>query len=71
MKCIFRNRLTTEAHKDAFDRILQMASRTLFDIDQSNYFFVPSGSQSSALQYISQQDWTEIVNRNITICSKF
>lgn len=70
MKCIFRNRLATEEQKDYFDRMLQSSSRTLFEIDQTNYFFVPSGSQSTALQYITQQDWTEIVNRNITICSE-
>lgn len=71
MKCIFRNRLIADDHKEQFDRILQSASRTLFDVDQTNYFFVPSGSQSTALQYVTQQDWTDIVKRNITICSEF
>lgn len=71
MKCIFRNQLTAEEHKEQFDRILQSASRTLFDVDQTNYFFVPSGSQSTALQYVTQQDWIDIIKRNITICSQF
>lgn len=71
MKCIFRNRLTTDRHKDQFDTILANACRNLFDIDELNHFFVPSGSQSTALQYTSQQDWTDIVKRNITICSMF
>lgn len=71
MKCIFRNRLTTEEHKDQFDNILRAASRNLFDVDQSNYFFIPSGNQSSMLQYTSQTDWIDVVKRNITICSEF
>lgn len=71
MKCIFRNRLTTERHQDQFDGILKNASRNLFDVDESNHFFVPSGSQSTALQYTTQQDWTDIIKRNITICSEF
>lgn len=71
MKCIFRNRLTTEEHKDQFDNILRAASRNLFDVDQSNYFVIPSGNQSSMLQYTSQTDWIDVVKRNITICSEF
>lgn len=70
MNCIFRNRLIAEEQKEEFDLILKSASRTLFDVDQSNYFFVSSGSQSTALQYVTQQDWTDIVKRNITICSE-
>lgn len=69
VKCIFRNRLTAEVHKNQFDTILSSACRNLFDIDESNHFFVPSGNQSTALQYTTQQDWTDIVKRNITICS--
>lgn len=71
MKCIFQNRLITEEHKDQFVRILQSTTRTLFQIDQTQQFFVPTGSQSTALQSVSQQDWTDIINRNITICSEF
>lgn len=70
MKCIFRNRLTTEEHKDQFSNILRVASRNLFDVDQMNSFFVPSGIQSTALQHITQSDWIDIVKRNITICSE-
>lgn len=69
VKCIFRNRLTAEVHKNQFDTILSSACRNLFDIDESNHFFVPSGNQSTALQYTTQQDWTDIVKRNIAICS--
>lgn len=68
MKCIFRNRLATEEQQDQFEQLLQSESRTLFDIDQTNHFFVPSGTQ---LQYTTQQDWTDIVKRNITICSEY
>lgn len=71
MKCIFRNRLTNEEHKEQFDQMLQNESRTLFDIDQTNHFFVPSGSQSTALQYTLQQEWTDIIKRNIIICSEY
>lgn len=71
MKCIFGNRLTTEQHKDQFNDILKSASRNLFNVDQTNYFFVSSGNQSTALQYMTQSDWTDIVKRNITICSEF
>lgn len=69
VKCIFRNRLTDEVHKNQFDTILSSAYRNLFDIDESNHFFAPSGNQSATLQYTTQQDWTDIVKRNITICS--
>lgn len=71
MKCIFHNRLTTEEQKDQFEQMLQSECRTLFDIDQTNHFFVPSGTQSTALQYTTLQDWTDIVKRNITICSEY
>lgn len=71
MKCIFRNRLTTEEHKDQLDAIVKAATRNLFEIDESNHFFVPSGSQSTSLQYTAQSDWTDIIKRNITICSAF
>lgn len=70
MKCIFQNRLTTEQHKSKFDNILEQTCRRLFDVDDAMYFFVPSGSQSTVLQYTTQNDWMEIVKRNIAVCSK-
>lgn len=70
-ECIFGNRLTSEQHKDTFNGILHTVYGNLFDADRSNYYFVPNGTEPTHLRYVSRTDWTDIVKRSITICSKF
>lgn len=68
--CIFRNRLISEDHKTLFNDILEAACRQVFDIDKSPYFFAPIGPLSSSVKYVLENEWTETVQRSITICRK-
>lgn len=67
---IFRNRLVSDEHKMEFDQILNSKSNRLFDIEKTKHFFVPNGAQSFNLNYMPENEWSDIVKRNITICSK-
>lgn len=66
-KCIFGNRLIHDEHRGEFERILDTCCRRLFDVDQTDYYFVPS-SQSSHLSYTNEFDWAEQVKRAVTVC---
>lgn len=66
-KSIFGNRLVLDEHRMEFEKILQSCGRRLFDVDQTEYYFVPNG-QSSHLNYINEFEWTEQVKRTVTVC---
>lgn len=66
-KCIFGNRLIHDEHRIEFETLLESCSRRLFDVDQTEYYFVPSG-QSGNLNYTNEFDWTEQVKRTVTVC---
>lgn len=45
-----------------------MNTQHLLKIENANYFFIPSGSN---FVYTTEEQWTDMVQRNIAICSKF
>lgn len=65
---IFRNRLVTDREKRQFNELLQAVCSHVFDIDRSNYFFTPVGPLNSSLKYVLQNEWTDAIERSITIC---
>ena len=67
---IFRDRLCTEIEAKTFDDILITQMRYVFNLSDDIHFFVPHSSKSSTLQYTTCDQWTTIVEKNISICSK-
>lgn len=70
VKNIFKNRLVETGSLAAFEDILQSNTQHLFPHDNSTYFFVPTGAKSSDLSIVLNEEWSETVGRNLTICGK-
>lgn len=65
---IFRNRLISEQDLLKFDDIFGSILSHLFKSDQSSYYFTPERTKSSFLQYITDDVWKDVVQKNISIC---
>lgn len=67
---IFRDRLVTDADRQAFDEIVRNNFRTLFDMDSKSVFIPKEGQQISELQLVGKQYLLDTVNQVISLCSK-
>lgn len=66
---IFRHRLINAQQKQRFNEILNAICARVFDIDNAQYFFAPSGPLNSLSKYVLENEWVDTVQRSISICN--
>lgn len=66
---IFRHRLISTQHKQRFDAMLTTTCARICDIDAAVYYFAPSGPGNTALKYTLDDEWTDTLQRSISICN--
>lgn len=62
----FRNRLVNETDVQHFNEIIRGQFQQSVDVEKS--YFVPSGPRSSSFSCMVENEWKEIVTRNVTVC---
>lgn len=65
---VFRNRLMNQKNVETFDDIWQQNCRQIFSNSNQTQYFVPTGAKMSDLQLINEDEWQQIIQRNITTC---
>lgn len=71
MNSAFRNRFMSVENANTFDDILLTNGQHIFQIDTSLYYFIPHGANVTNLIKVNEIEWSDIVQKNITICGKF
>lgn len=64
----FCNRLVNENSVQQFDEITRGQFRYTPEIEGHNSYFVPSGPKTSSFVCMMEEEWNEIVNRNVAVC---
>lgn len=64
----FSNRLVKENSVQEFNQIILEQFQYPPDKDGRNSYFVPSGPKSSSFVCMNEEEWKEIVTRNVAVC---
>ncbi|KAJ6628053.1 Cytoplasmic dynein 2 heavy chain 1, partial [Pseudolycoriella hygida] len=64
----FRNRLVNENSVQQFNDIIRGQFTQSAGVDSLNSYFVPSGPKSLSYVCMPEEEWNEIVTRNVAIC---
>lgn len=64
----FCNRLVDENGVQQFNEIIRGQFQQSSEIDGQISYFVPSGPKSSSFVYTLEEEWKEIVAKNMTVC---
>lgn len=63
----FRHRLVDADGSQQFDEIIRSQFR---HSDGQSSYFAPTGPKSSSFVSMTEEEWTEIVSRNLAVCCK-
>lgn len=64
----FCNRLVTEKDVQKFNDIIRGPLQHSPEVDGQNSYFVPSGPKSASFVCMAEEEWNEIVTRNVAVC---
>lgn len=64
----FCNRLVDDNSVQQFNEITRGQFQYSNKIDGHSTYFVPSGPKSSSFTCMGEEEWNEIVTRNVAIC---
>ncbi len=66
----FCNRLVNDNDVQQFNEIIRGQFHSSPELDGQISYFVPSGPKSSSFACMAEEEWSEIVTRNVAVCCK-
>lgn len=64
----FCNRLVNENDVQQFNEIVRGQLLKSVNVDDSVSYFVPSGPKSTSFVQMTEEEWNDIVTRNVAVC---